>query len=503
MPSAANTRRRNRSTNSYQDWGFHIECPGFLSSFLCEISEDVFCDDAEFFFAEVIHGGHGRVVGSFFSGCHGPCDDPVRVAGVEGGDFAQRRADEAGVRGVAGGAACEELLGGLLGFFGGRVGLIPCEKGTLVFFAACFDLLLVGGEGGFAVGMATAAHAEDDNGKEEYDPYITVVELVIRGFGFSQQDDQQDEAECGGGQDDFVKQGCDADARKREEQQWPGDELRTGGPCGDAIEQAPQLLAGHTVVEVLDDVFLPEPTGSRKAGEGDGCEHEMQIARKDVADFQGGEKSFHLFPLARKEHEVDVGKEDKGDGEKHQGGGDDDGPVEFFRVAASPAMPCVFVQVGEQKSGGNQWNDEQPCVACESVRAVPLHGINEVDAQQRAYAHDHGEAFVHGDRFRQFEREGIVFFAFESQKLKHGHQQRAADGEVHEEDVDEKKQDEQSLEQAFRQGQRKRKIAGNGDFGEKEERIHGCDAVGSDSGRRMPEDWAPERGREVLRRSRM
>ena len=63
----------------------------------------------------------------------------------------------------------------------------------------------------------------------------------------------------------------------------------------------------------------------------------------------------------------------------------------------------------------------------QGVRPIPLHGVNEIDAEQRADAHDDGEALVDGDGFREFQREGIVFPVFEAEKLEDGHQQRTAD----------------------------------------------------------------------------
>ena len=154
---------------------------------------------------------------------------------------------------------------------------------------------------------------------------------------------------------------------------------------------------------MIDNDPPPEPSGTRKSCQRDGGEQEMEIAGKYVADFQRGEKALHLFPFAGEEHEVYVCEKHEGDGEKQQGGCEHETPVKPLRDAGFPVMPSVFVQVGQQERGDDERNDQEPGMARERVRPIPLHGVDEVDAEQRTDAHDDGEALVDCDGFCQFQ----------------------------------------------------------------------------------------------------
>ncbi|OPZ81118.1 MAG: hypothetical protein BWY77_00782 [bacterium ADurb.Bin431] len=127
-------------------------------------------------------------------------------------------------------------------------------------------------------------------------------------------------------------------------------------------------------------------------------------------------------------------------------------------LAASPTLPGVFVQIGEQKGGAGHDDDHQPGKADENGRGVKIGGIGDVDGEQGRHAQDHSQALADRNRGGNLIGEPIVFFAAEADDLQDHRQALAAEHEIDEEDVNEEEQHQQVLDQPFGQGQLQREI---------------------------------------------
>ena len=110
---------------------------------------------------------------SLFPWRFGPGDDALGIPGVDRRNFGERRSDEFEVGSMAGGTVHEELVWSLR--LGRRIFdemAIELREGSCVTLGSLAYLALVCGECRFAVDVAAAPHAENNNREEETDPEI-------------------------------------------------------------------------------------------------------------------------------------------------------------------------------------------------------------------------------------------------------------------------------------------------------------------------------------------
>ena len=174
----------------------------------------------------------------------------------------------------------------------------------------------------------------------------------------------------------------------------------------------------------------------------------MQIAaqRAAVSNYQRREEAAYFFPPIGKMHDVDVGEKDQGNGQEQQETDDSDGQVHDLHSTGIPAVPGVFVQIGNEKCQGDQGDDGEPCITGHRVGRVPLHGVSEADHEQGANPEHDSQAFIDGDGCRDSFGEGVVSRSSSAEELVDAREDCAPNHQVDEEDVKEEGRDDPSLQ---------------------------------------------------------